>query len=75
MQIDGEERDERPEKYGSQTFQNIARDVPGHEVAVSSSNKQSDDQIDHPDKTYSASAQSASAKSAHHRFSPNVGLS
>jgi hypothetical protein len=38
---------------------------------VSSSNKQSDDQIDHPDKTYAASAHSASAKSAHHRFSPN----
>jgi hypothetical protein len=33
MQIDAEEH-ERPEHDRSQTFENVARDVPGHEILM-----------------------------------------
>ena len=62
MQIDAEEGYERPEEDGRNAIQNIAGDVPGHEVSVGGGDHHTDGQIDHPEETNSASARFATSE-------------
>jgi hypothetical protein len=57
------EQHERPEHDRRETLENVARDVPCHQVSVSTGHDQADCQIDHPDDAYPTSAHAS-----HDRF-------
>src|SRR5665647_3592469 len=73
VQIDPEGDHERPEHNRRQAFQNVAGNVPCHEIAVGSGDHYPDGQIHNPDQTYSAPAHFAPAISAYHRSSATAG--
>src|SRR5665647_2680772 len=73
VQIDPEGDHERPEHNRRQAFQNVAGNVPCHEIAVGGGDHYPDDQIHNPDQTYSAPAHFAPAISAYHRSSATAG--
>ena len=73
VKIDPEEGHERPQDNRREAFQNVAGNVPCHEITMGGGDHNPDDQIHDPDQTYSASAHLAPAKSAYHRSSPAAG--
>ena len=73
MKVDAEDY-KRPEHNCGQAFNDVPRDVPGHQVSVATGDHEPDHQIHDPYETLSSSAHRITTYSTHHHCPRKRGI-